>query len=163
MKKNIYLAGGLFNAAERVHNIHLEECLKEIVKHDRKIILPQREASKFLKNDKFDINAVKKACKKHASDPDNICVICADGSDTDSGASVEYGIAITATKKAVVYRTDFRTDFKKELGMNSMLTLEGTKIIYLPCYFTEIFQVRVFYYKLAKKILKAIEELEKTF
>jgi nucleoside 2-deoxyribosyltransferase len=161
-KKAIYLAGGLFNAAERVHNLHLEKSLKEL-DPERHVILPQRKALRYFKDGKFDINAIKEACKQLALSSDNICVLNADGSDADSGGSVEYGIAIIATHKAIVYRTDFRTNLKKELGLNSMLTLAGTKVIYLPCFFTEILEVEPFYNELAKKILKAVEKLEKIF
>lgn len=39
--KKIYLAGGLFNAGERLHNLHLEKAFKDL---GYDVILPQREA-----------------------------------------------------------------------------------------------------------------------
>lgn len=39
--KKIYLAGGLFNAGERLHNLHLEKAFKDL---GYDVILPQRKA-----------------------------------------------------------------------------------------------------------------------
>lgn len=77
----------------------------------------------------------------------------------DSGMSVEYGIAIISTGKAIVYRTDFRTAPDRELDLNAMLTAEGTTFIYEPCYITELSQVDSYYAKLAKQIHDAISAL----
>lgn len=117
----IYLAGGLFNAAERTHNLLLE---KELLKLGRKVILPQREALKHCLNAKFDLASVRKECRNSAKDRKNIYVGNADGADADSGTCVEYGIAIE-NGEAIVYRTDFRTDVEREIGVNGMLMLDG--------------------------------------
>jgi mRNA degradation ribonuclease J1/J2 len=74
--------------------------------------------------------------------------------------SVEYGMAITATHRAIVYRTDFRTDPEKEIGFNAMLNTPGTTFIYAPCFFSELDQVDAYYAKLAQKIHNALIEFE---
>ena len=43
-KKKLYLAAGLFNAGERLHNLYLEKHLNML---GYEVILPQREALKF--------------------------------------------------------------------------------------------------------------------
>lgn len=152
----IYLAGGLFNAGERFHNLYLEKYLKLL---GYEVILPQREALKAFDGKSFDVKAIVKNCRDACLDSQNIFVGSADGADSDSGTSVEYGISITSAGKAIVYRTDFRTELSKELGVNAMLTGEGTVFIYLPCFFTELSQVDVYYRELAEKIHEAIISL----
>ncbi|MCK4525082.1 MAG: nucleoside 2-deoxyribosyltransferase [Candidatus Andersenbacteria bacterium] len=152
----IYLAGGLFNAGERLHNLYLEESLKKL---GYKVILPQREALKAFDGNGFDTKAIVENCRDACSDPQNFFVGSADGADSDSGTCVEYGVAITSTGRALVYCTDFRTDLEKELGVNAMLTGEGTVFIYEPCFFTELDQVNSYYKELAEKIHKAILSL----
>lgn len=153
----IYLAGGLFNAPERLHNLFLEKHLKTL---GYNVILPQREALKFLKNDMFDAEGVVNDCQKHSIDKKKIYVGCIDGADADSGTSVEFGLTIGATGRAIVYRTDFRTAPEKELGINAMFRAKGSTVIYYPCYFTELDQVEEYYAKLAKKINKAIKKMK---
>lgn len=145
----IYLAGGLFNAGERLHNLYLEKWLKH---RGHEVVLPQREALNFFKNGLFDVKGIVKDCKEKSCDPNSIYVGSADGADADSGTAVEYGMAIIATGQAIVYRTDFRTAIERELGVNAMLCAEGTQFIYEPCFFTELEQVDNYYIKLAKAI-----------
>lgn len=151
----IYLAGGLFNAAERLHNLFLEKALAELG-HD--VILPQREALKFFDKDKnqFDVASIVENCKQSCTDSNKVYVGSADGPDADSGTSVEYGMAIVSTGKAITYRTDFRTAEEKELGINAMLKARGTTFVYYPCFFTELNQVASYYKELAFKIHEAI-------
>lgn len=155
----IYLAGGLFNAGERLHNLFLEKFLQEL---GHTIILPQREALKFLdKNSHIDLDAVAEDCRKHCEGESVVYVGNIDGADADSGTCVEYGIAITVAGAAIVYRTDFRTDTAKEVGVNAMLKLKGTMFIYHPCFFTEMGdEVKNYYRELAKKIDEAVQALE---
>jgi nucleoside 2-deoxyribosyltransferase len=155
IKKTIYLAAGLFNAAERLHNLHLEKHLKML---GYEVILPQREALKHFTNELFDTKGVVAESRAFCKDHRNIYVGSSDGADADSGTAVEYGIAITATGKAVVYRTDFRTDLEKEVGMNAMLTAEGTEFVYEPCFFTELTEVDAYYANLAQGIHEAIQK-----
>lgn len=154
--KEIYLAAGLFNAGERLHNLYLEKHLK-LLGHP--VILPQREALKWWKGDYFDIAGIVEECINFCKNQKNILVGNSDGTDMDSGSAVEYGVSIVVKGKAVIYRTDFRTDIKKELGMNAMINAKGTKIIYLPCFFTELEQVEVYYRELAQMISEAVETL----
>lgn len=149
----IYLAGGLFNAGERLHNLYLEKHLK-VLGYD--IILPQREALKFFDGVNFDVAKIVNDCTVSVTNPQNLYVGQADGADTDSGTSVEYGMAIVATGRAIVCRTDFRTVLEKEVGINAMLTGDGTRFIYFPCYFTDLQEVEPYYANLAQKIHEEI-------
>ncbi|MDP3057453.1 MAG: nucleoside 2-deoxyribosyltransferase [bacterium] len=156
MKRKIYLAGGLFNAGERLHQLLLEKYLKVL---GYEVILPQREALKAFDGKSFNTKAIAESCRIACSSPQNIFVGNADGPDSDSGTCVEYGMAITSIGKAIIYRTDFRTELEKELGINAMLRGNGTTLIYLPCFFTKLDQVGVYYRELAKKIHEAILNL----
>jgi len=152
-KLKIYLAGGLFNAGQRLHVLYLAKYLREL---GYTVILPMVEALKFRKGDGFDLPAVRKDCRRLCQDPKILYVGTADGPDADSGTCVEYGITITATGRGIVIRTDFRTAKEKEVGLNAMLELEGTTFIYHPCYFTDLDQVEDYYRELARKIHEAI-------
>lgn len=149
----IYMAGGLFNAGERLHNLYLEKHLK-VLGHT--VILPQREGLKFFKHGKFDIDAIVADCQRHSADQKVVYVGNVDGMDADSGTAVEYGVAITAKGKAVVYRTDFRTALEKEVGLNAMFRVKGTTLVYDPCFFTELDQVDAYYKDLANRIHVAV-------
>jgi nucleoside 2-deoxyribosyltransferase len=152
----LYLAGGLFNAAERLHNLMLE---RELIKLGHRVILPQREALKFQRPDKsFDIPRIVQDCRSWCLNPTVLCIANADGPDADSGTCVEYATAVTATRRAVVYRTDFRTALDRELGLNAMLRSEGTSLVYEPCFFVEMDEVDAYYRGLAAKIHAAILE-----
>ncbi|EKE22182.1 MAG: uroporphyrinogen III synthase HEM4 [uncultured bacterium] len=154
--KKVYLAGRLFNAGERLHNLYLEKHLTQI---GYEVILPQREALKYFNGDGFDLAGVVNSCIKDCANEKNIFVGCVDGSDADSGTSVEYGVAIVSARRAIIYRTDFRTAFDKELGINAMFNAKGTVIIYEPCFFTELEQVDSYYHELADRIHCAISDL----
>jgi len=126
----IYLAGGLFSAGERLHNLYLERHLK-VFGHE--VILPQREALRFLRDGVLDMDAVREDCNNNATDMGKVCVVNADGADSDRGTCVEYGMSIVATGRAIVYRTDFRTDPENEIGINLMLRQKKSVFIYAPC------------------------------
>lgn len=149
----IYLAGGLFNAGERLHNLYLEKHLEKL---GHTIILPQREALKFFKDNEFDIKGITNDCLYNAANPSIVFVGNTDGADSDSGTCVEYGVAISNHGHVITYRTDFRTAIEKEVGVNAMLRVGGTKFIYSPCYFTDLEEVDDFYSALAQKIHEAI-------
>ncbi|MFH1236189.1 MAG: nucleoside 2-deoxyribosyltransferase [Parcubacteria group bacterium] len=153
---SLYLAGGLFNAGERLHNLYLEKHLRNL---GYVTILPQREALKFFSEGRFDIAGIVADCMQSCANPANLYVGNSDGADSDSGTAVEYGIAITATRAVIVYRTDFRTALENELGVNAMMRAEGTKLIYEPCFFTELDQVDAYYANLAQKIHLAVNEI----
>ena len=149
----VYLAGGLFNAGERLHNLFLERNLKAL---GHEIILPQREALKFFKNGNLDLNKIREDCEAHSINLESICVMNADGADPDSGACVEYGMAIATTGRAVVYRTDIRTAPEKEVGLNAMLQCKNTSYVYYMCSVTELNEIGKYYNELALKIHYAI-------
>jgi nucleoside 2-deoxyribosyltransferase len=155
----IYLAGGLFNAGERLHNLYLERELKKL---GHEVILPQRRALDFFSDGKFDTCAIVADCAKLCADPNILYVGSLDGADSDSGCSVEYGITITATGRAVVYRTDFRTAEDHELGVNAMFNAQRTILIYLPCLFTDLGEVDNYYRELSWKIHEAIVAISTT-
>lgn len=153
----IYLAGGLFNAGERLHNLYLEKHLKLL---GHQVILPQREAEKFSNGKGFDLDKLVANCQEQSSERKNIYVGSIDGADADSGTSIEYGVAITSTGRAIIYRTDFRTSLEKEVGVNGMFHAKGTEFIYEPCFFTELEQVEEYYQMIASKIHERVLKLE---
>lgn len=128
----LYLAAGLFNAGERLHNLYLEKYLKEL---GHEVILPQRRAEQFIDGDTVDHRAIAVDCSEHCSREDVLYVGSADGPDPDSGTAVEYGIAITANDKAIVYKTDFRAGGETKEGVNAMFLINGTRIVCVPCFF----------------------------
>lgn len=155
--KKIYLAGTLFNSAERMHLLALEHFLKSL---GREVILPQREALKFAGPNGFDVPGIAEDCARTVASKDVVYVGCADGADVDSGTCVELGIAITATGRAVIYRTDFRTAEDREVGLNAMLRLKGVAYIYKPCFYTEPNEIELFYTELAQEIHDRVSEIE---
>lgn len=149
----IYLAGPLFSAGDRLHNLHLEKHLKAL---GYDVILPQREALKFCDGGRFDLSEIARDCARSCRDKNNIFVGNTDGTDTDSGTAAEFGIAITATGRAVTFRTDFRTVTDREIGLNTMLTIDFSEFIYFPCGLSSLNEVDLFYNELAQKIHEAI-------
>jgi nucleoside 2-deoxyribosyltransferase len=156
--KSIYLAGGLFNAAERLHNLYLERYLKPL---GYNIILPQRRALNFFVPEKngFDVKAIAKDCAECCRKKDVIVVCCLDGPDADSGTSIEFAIALETNGVVIGYRTDFRTAQEQEVGINGMFNLPGAIIIYEFCFYTGLEQVVNFYEKLAQRIHEEIRKL----
>lgn len=150
----LYLAGGLFNAGEQLHNLMLERHLS-LLGYD--VILPQREAARCMRDGKLDLDLLADECKNAARDRSVCYVGSIDGAAADDGAAVEYGIAIEATHRAVVYRTDFRTDAAKELGMNAMFRLKHTRLVYLPANLAALDEVEPYYAALAREIDAAVK------
>ncbi len=155
--EKLYLAGGLFNAGERLHNLYLEKHLKA---KGYEVILPQREALQFFREGLFDVAGIVEDCRSAVTDDRNLCIANTDGADADSGTCIEFGIAITATGQAISYRTDFRTAMDRELGVNAMFQAEGTIFVYRPCFFTELEQVDAYYEELAEAIHQATLNLK---
>lgn len=149
----IYLAGPLFTLAERTHNLNLERELRAL---GYKVILPQRRAMDFITPQGLDLKQMAADCANHASNPENILVANLDGPDCDSGTAVEYGLAISAVGRAIVYRTDIRTATEKEVGLNAMFGLTDTTFIHMPCLVNTKDEVRDFYLALALEIHCAI-------
>ena len=145
----LYLAGGLFNIAQRAHNLQLERHLERL---GHEVILPQREASKHVVDGRFDLPAVVEECVRSCIDRANIVVACCDGPDADSGTAIEFGLAIQATQRALVYRTDFRTEEGSEVGVNAMFRCEGSICVYVPCFVSEFDEIDGFYSTLAARL-----------
>ena len=154
--KTVYLAGRLFNAAEQLHNLMLEKHLTAL---GYRVILPQREALRFVHDGTFDLPGLVEDCRHVSADPENIYVGNVDGPDADSGTCVEYGIAIQATGRAIIYRTDFRTSEQHELGVNGMLKLQTTRFVYYPSTLTNLDSVESYYQALAAKIHEGVTSL----
>lgn len=148
---SLYLAGGLFNAGERLHLLYLAKHLEAL---GWKVILPMREAQKHFDSDTqtFNVLGIVQDCHEASASQDNLYVGSLDGADADSGTAMEYGVAITSTGRAVVYRTDFRTDVQREIGINAMFSCGETKLVYHPCFFAELDQVDEYYAELAGHI-----------
>jgi hypothetical protein len=172
---SIYIAGGLFNAAERVHNATLETHLIETAREANINLittLPQRTALKrFIAGEnRFDVAGIVEDCEMDAAS--NNYILCnLDGTDADSGTAVELGAARgqalayqRATNpegiivpKIITYRTDFRTSIENEVGVNAMLNPEGSTFIYHPCFTVESNEVEDYYKGLASKIIEVIK------
>ena len=183
----MYIAGGLFNVAERAHNANLEKTLIDVAKKqeiDLKTTLPQREASKrFIPDEgRFDIVGIVSDCEQDAASHEYI--LCnLDGPDADSGTAVELGIArgqkiayerILKTlpgtgialpikrqiksPKIITYRTDFRTSVENEVGVNAMLNPKGSEFIYHPCFVMESKGMKEYYTELASKIIDVVQK-----
>jgi len=149
----IYLAAPLFNVAQRIHNLVLCEELERL---GYKVILPQIRALNFRKSDgSFDTKGIAKDCLEtiKTSNPDEFVFVgCLDGPDADSGTTVEFSAALHSNVRAVLYRTDFRTNLETECGVNAMFQFEDVPLIYLPCGATTREEFVKFYEKLAYEI-----------
>lgn len=155
--KTLYLAAGVFGVAERMRNARLAQIFQ---RKGRKVVLPQHEAKRFFVDGVLDQEALAEDCRRAATDPDTICVVCIDGPDADAGAAVEYGCANQANGRGITWRSDFRTAEEKELGRNAMFRLKGTTHIYLPCYAVEFEELQVYYDELAEAIHQAALKIE---
>lgn len=154
-KISIYLAAPLFGIADRHHNLLLA---RELEKLGYLVILPQREALKRFDGQKFDLKGVREDCKQDSINS-KVVVANLDGTDADSGTSLEVGMALVNKPMVIGVRTDFRTDLEKEIGINGMFGLTD-KIIYKPAFVVNsLKEVAKFYEELAKEIDRTIKEL----
>lgn len=161
---SIYLAGPLFGIADRHHNLQLA---RELERLGYLVVLPQKEALKFFNEQSFDLDGIKEDCKKQSME-NRVVVANIDGPDADSGTAVEVGIAVITAllssqnkPKVICVRTDFRTDIKKEIGINGMFGL-ADEIIYKPAYVNSAEDVVQFYVELAEKIDETIKKIMKS-
>jgi len=155
----IYLAGRLFNVGERFDNARLALCLRG---RGRQVILPQEEALGFVdpSNGSLRLDRIAIACRDCCVDKGNVLVANIDGPDADSGTSLECGLALATTGRAIVYRTDFRTDPAKEIGVNAMFQLPGITHIFKPCLLADLEATDNFYLDLAAQIDEAVRAIE---
>lgn len=157
MEKAIYLAGPLFNAAERKFNADLAKRLEKL---GYKVTLPQREALKACNSGCLNIAEIARMCREACRNPNNIVVACIDGED--SGTVVEVTIGNEINGGAIIYCTDIKIFPEKEIGLNAMLTGEGIVFIYEPCYAVEAEDLRAFDERLALRIHEEIMKLKES-
>lgn len=161
-KTTVYLAGPLFGIADRHHNLLLA---KELEPLGYIVILPQKEAMRFFKDGKFNLDAVSESCLQDAIYRD-VVVANIDGPSADDGTSIEVGMAIISQRSktgsspkrplVICVRTDFRTAMDREVGINSMFSL--AKIIYKPAFINSLEEADNFYKELAREIDSVIIE-----
>lgn len=139
----LFLAGPLFNAAERAFNRRLRDALVE-ARHE--VWLPQEDeprerggAAIFKK----DVEGIEWS---------EVVVANMDGPDPDSGTCWECGYAYAKKKPLLAYRTDLRHAEDAALGrFNLMIEKSATKVLLLPGAGVE---------QVARKLLAAIDKLE---
>ena len=154
----IYMAGPLFDIASQMHNLSLAQCLESF---GYEIILPQRDAIKLIEGDASypkndNVLAICMSCRKLLSTCD-VIVANIDGTDADSGTAMEVGIALESIHRPIVIcvRTDFRTDFNREIGINGMFLL-ADKTIFKPPSLISLDNSEEFYNNLADEIDREI-------
>jgi nucleoside 2-deoxyribosyltransferase len=129
----IYLAGPLFNAAERNFNNELTRLLRD---KGHEVWLPQEFEQRTMTAKQIFARDVE------GIDWAEVVVANMDGPDPDSGTSWECGYAYRK-KPVILFRTDFRaghklrsdrpeTDEKNDAPYNLMLTEAATKRLDLP-------------------------------
>ena len=139
----LFLAGPLFNAAEREFNRRLRDALAA-AGHD--VWLPQenepreRGAAAIFRKDVEGIGWA------------DVVVANMDGPDPDSGTCWECGYAYARKKPVLAYRTDLRHAEDAAIGrFNLMIERSATKVLLLPAASVE---------QVARKILAAVDKLE---
>jgi nucleoside 2-deoxyribosyltransferase len=134
VRMKIYLAGPLFNTAEREFNSTLAELLRS---HNHEIWLPQEHEQRN--------KTAKQVFDKDVEGIDWADVVVAnmDGADPDSGTCWECGYAYKK-KPVIVFRTDFRAGDEPDKGpYNLMLTMSATQQVYQPFVNAEALAARV--------------------
>jgi nucleoside 2-deoxyribosyltransferase len=158
MKFNkIYLAAGLFTAGEQVHNLLLAKALKELGWF---VIVPQVEARKNITSSGKNLKSTIAECYRYATDPNTIVVANLDGPDADSGTVAEIMCGIHRSGFSVLYRTDIRTDFTTEVGVNAMFHYLRPGIIYTPFDLVSLEDITEKYAELARQINDTIISLK---
>ena len=126
-EKVIYWAGPLFTQAERTWN---RLCAHALISMGYNVILPQDEANKFITDGKVDFQSLAEDCRRHSCESTYMVAIL-DGSDTDSGTSLEIGLRLANNRPVIGVRTDFR---QAEDGcLNGMFRLI-TRVVYFPSF-----------------------------
>ena len=123
---NIYFAGPLFSLAERQFNTTLAEALRRRIPN-LTFILPQDQAVE-IKDPQLFVEQMFEYCIHSIDEADAVlCVL--DGSDADSGTSVEIGYAYAHHKPIIGIRTDFRSSEDK--GVNLMVSRVCRELLWL--------------------------------
>jgi nucleoside 2-deoxyribosyltransferase len=133
---NIYIAGPLFSVAEREFNKRLAEALKSGLGYCI-ISLPQEFAATISGQPEF-LDLVFEHSLKSIRESDAVVAVL-DGSDVDSGTSVEIGYAYANRKPILGIRTDFRSSEDK--GVNLMVSKSCNDLIWLQSSTTELSEV----------------------
>lgn len=95
----IYLAGPLFNIADRRFNCDLAQALRTLRPYD--IHLPQKMETPT------DLNLVWQTCRAEIANSDVLVANC-DGPTADDGTALEAEAAANLGKPVVLFRTDIR-------------------------------------------------------
>ncbi|MBI2678262.1 MAG: nucleoside 2-deoxyribosyltransferase [Candidatus Koribacter versatilis] len=139
----LFLAGPLFNAAERDFNRRLRDALVEA---EHEVWLPQEKEPRERSGAaifKKDVEGIEWAA---------VVVANMDGPDPDSGTCWECGYAYAKKKPVLAYRTDLRHAEDAALGrFNLMIEKSATKVLLLPGAGVE---------QVARKLLAALDKLE---
>ena len=121
---SIYLAGPLFNIAEREFNRILAQALRADGHH---VFMPQEHEQRNA--GAADIYRRDLAALERAE----LVLANMDGPDPDSGTCWECGYAVGKGKNVVVFRTDFRAgDDPRQAPYNLMLKCSASDDIYRP-------------------------------
>ena len=120
-KHQIYLAGPLFSASQRIWNATIAEALQGF---GWNVYLPQRDTDPSggeTKIFKHNVVAIDKA---------EVVVACLDEIDPDSGTAWEMGYSFARTKHVLWYRTDTRSGATEieTTPVNLMLGQSGRQI-----------------------------------
>jgi len=127
MKKiNVYVAGSLFNIAEREYNIKVKHALTKSCKSFANILLPQEQCANL--TDAFDIYA---QCVQDINNS-QVVVALLDGIDIDSGTAWELGYAFGTNTPTIGLRTDFRS-VAEDAGLNAMIGQSINHLFTLDC------------------------------
>ena len=115
-RKNIYMAGPLFNEGDRYSNQMNSDALR---KKGYATFLPQEVVI-----DKDSSRLVKAACfymDFKAIDLCDIVVANCNGIDIDSGTAAEIGMCYALNKKIFAYKSDVRNYYNEEFKLNNFV------------------------------------------
>lgn len=118
--KNIYLAGPLFNHAEKEFNLKITNILEE---KGYLVFLPQRDGHEAATmKDKTEEQKIELIFKKdiYEIDKSEIVVMVLDGRVPDDGACVELGYAYAKGKRCYGIKTDVRA-IEIDMELNPLL------------------------------------------
>ena len=106
-KTRVYLAGPLFNAAEKDYNLKITDVLEM---HGYEVFLPQRDGFEAAALNGSQVQIVRQIFAKDTAEVDNadVVVIVLDGRVPDDGACVELGYAFAKGKRCYGIKTDTR-------------------------------------------------------
>lgn len=135
-KFRLYLAGPLFSTAERNFNVDLVKILRKKFP-SIKFLVPQEQSKQFEGQpdflEKVFHNCISSVYESNAL----LCIL--DGSDVDSGTSIEMGYAYALKKPIIGVRTDFRRS--EDRGVNLMVSRVCTEMISIPSYEANIDEI----------------------